>query len=208
MVWTITGAMQGRDPRLWRVTDAPAILRFFRGLGKHVVTFGGYGELGYERRGIVRDIALRVLNERPASEVIVHSGTLLRVGGHDGIAEVYAVARQLGITTTGLHPSVAMAFGDTHRVSHDCDHVFFVEDATWGGFSGPGRQPSASLLLQLALSDELVMIGGGKHAAEELAAFASCGIRARYFPAEMNHATTREWSARAGAGIGDFRGAA
>ena len=184
------------------------IRQFFDALGKHVIAFAGYGELGYERAGVVRDITLAVLAEWSPSDVVVHSGTLLRVGGHAGIAEVYAVARELGIMTTGIHPSVAMAFGDTHRVSPDCSHVFFVEDSTWGGLLDGSRDPSPTLRLHLDVSSELVVIGGGKHAADELAAFTERGLRTRSFPAEMNHATTLDWSARAGAAIDDLRGAA
>lgn len=156
----------------------------------------------------MRDIALAVLAEWSPAEVVVHSGTLLRVGGHAGIAEVFTVARELGITTTGIHPTVAKDFGDTHRVSPDCSHVFFVEDATWGGMLAGSQELSPTLRVHLDVSDELVVIGGGKHAADELAAFASRGIRTRYFAAEMNHATTLDWSARAGADIRDLRGAA
>ncbi len=209
---TIVGIMppraEGRDPRLWPVSDAATIRRFFSGLGKHVIAFAGYGELGYEREEVVREIALRVLAERAPSETVVHSGTLLRVGGHAGIAEVYSIARELGITTTGIHPSVAMKFGDTHRVSRDCQHVFFLEDTSWGGLLPGSLEPSPSLSLHLEVSHELVAIGGGKHAAEELLAFTSRGIEARYFAAEMNHATTLDWSARSGAGIHDLGGAA
>jgi hypothetical protein len=198
----------GRDPRLWTVSDSAAIRRFFDGLRKHVIAFAGYGELGYERREVVREVALGVLAEWDPSDVVIHSGTLLRVGGHAGIAEVYTIARELGITTTGIHPSVAMQFGDTHRVSPDCAHVFFVQDTTWGGVLPGTGELSPSLRLHLAVSDELVMIGGGKHAAEELQAFTSKGMRARYFPAEMNHATTLDWSARTGADIHELSGAA
>jgi CO/xanthine dehydrogenase Mo-binding subunit len=53
--------------------------------------------------------------------VIVHSGTLLRTGGHAGIAEVYSIARRLGITTTGVHPSVAMQFAEAFGC--DYEHV-------------------------------------------------------------------------------------
>ena len=156
----------------------------------------------------MRGIAREVLGEWPASEVVVHTGTLLRVGGHDGIAEVYASARELGIETTGIHPSVALGFAETHRVSPYCDHVFFVEDETWGGLLPDGVSPSRTLGLHLEVSDELVIIGGGKHAAGELKAFKESGKRVRFYPADMNHLTTRAWSESAGAEIRDLRGAA
>lgn len=200
--------LQGRDPRQWGVETAAAIRAAFARLAKHVIYFAGYGELGYEQEGCVRRVAAQVLAGGPASELLVHSGTLLRTGGHDGIAEVYTLARELGIETSGIHPSVAMGFADTHRVSPFCDHVFFVEDATWGGFLPGGMTPSPTLQLHLEVSHEVVVIGGGKHAADELRAFVSKGKQVRYFPAEMNHSSTREWCQRDGQEILDMRGAA
>jgi len=132
----------------------------------------------------------------------------LRVGGHDGIAEVYTVARELGIETTGIHPSVAMNFAETHRVSPACDHVFFVADQSWGGLLSGSEQPSPTLRIHLDVSDEIVVIGGGQHAAGELKAFISSGKRVRFYPADMNHTTTRQWAESAGARIEDMRGAA
>jgi len=200
--------LQGRDPRLWRVEGASAIRSVFESLGKHIIYFAGYGELGYEEEGRVRSITREVLGAWRATEVVVHTETLLRTGGHDGIAEVYALARELGIETTGIHPSVAMRFADTHRVSPYCDHVFFVEDETWGGLLPDGENPSSTLRLHLEVSDEIVLIGGGKHAAGELKAFKASGKRVRFYPADMNHRTTLMWSESAGAEIHDMRGAA
>jgi hypothetical protein len=199
---------QGRDPRLWKVETASSIRRLIASLNKHVIYFAGYGELGYEEESCVRRVALEVLNRFPPDKVLVHSGTLLRVGGHDGIAEVYRVARGLTMETSGIHPSISMAFADTHRVSPDCDHVFFVEDTTWGGFLDDSGRLSPTLELHLGVSDEIVVIGGGKHAADELQAFFHCGKPVRYFPAEMNYATTRQWATQAGITITDLRGAA
>ncbi len=200
--------MQGRDPRIWPVSDARAIARFFQALHKHVIYFSGYGELGYEHANIVRDVALAVFSEHEPDNLIALTGTLLRVGGHGGIAEVYDVARELGIRTAGIHPSVARRFAETHRVSPSCDDVFFVEDESWGGYLTALGEPSPTLRVHLDVADELVAVGGGKHAADELRAFFLRGTGVRYFPADMNHATTRAWSRRAGADIRDFRGAA
>jgi hypothetical protein len=184
------------------------IRQFITSLGKHVIYFAGYGELGYEEKDTVRCVALEVLSQCATHDVLVHSGTLLRLGGHDGIAEVYRVARELGIETSGVYPSVSMEFSDTHRVSPDCDHVFFVEDKTWGGCLNDSGELSPTLDLHLKVSDELIVIGGGKHAADELRAFFDCGKSVRYFPADMNHATTRQWARHAGLTITDFQGAA
>lgn len=199
---------QGRDPREWAVADAAAIEQFFASRAKHVLYFAGYGELGYEQIEEFRNVARTVLNERPAHTVLVHAGTLLRLGGHDGIAEIYRLAKEIGMETSGIHPSIAMDFAETHRVSPWCDHVFFVEDRTWGGFVDGTNRLSPTLRLHLTVSDEMVVIGGGKHAADELRAFAGAGKQVRYFPAEMNYSFTRDWAARAGVSLEDMRGAA
>jgi hypothetical protein len=201
-------ALQGKDPRLWPVEDVSIIRHFFASLGKHVIYFAGYGELGYEEVECVQRIAHQVLGEWTPSKVVMHVGTLLRVGGHNGIADIYVVARELGIETTGIHPSVAQDFADTHRVSPFCDHVFFVADETWGGLLEGGENPSQTLRLHLDVSDEIVVIGGGKHAAGELKAFVSSGKPVRFFAADMNHNTTRQWAESANVNIEDMRGAA
>jgi len=185
-----------------------SVKKFFAAAGKHVIYFAGYGELGYQDVNCVRRTALHVLTELAAPSVLVHCGTLLRSDGNDGIAEVYAVAKELGFETAGIHPSVARRFSSTHRVSPYCDHVFFVSDDTWGGFRQGTTIPSQTLSVHLAVSDEIIVIGGGKHAADEMRAFMAIGKAVQYVPAEMNHATTREWCSRIGADLLDPRGAA
>src|SRR5262249_55199589 len=95
----------------------------------------------------------------------------------------------------------------THRVSTFCDQVFFVEDEGWGGFTDSGEH-SSTLRMHLAVSDEIVVIGGGWHAAHELRAFFDAGKRVRYVPATMNRDTARNWCLRAGIERLDPRGAA
>jgi hypothetical protein len=200
--------VQGRDPRDWPVSDASSIRRFFEGLRAHVVCFSGYGELGYQQDGVVKEVAAGVLADWAPRDLIVLTGTLLRTGGQDGIAAVYEFARERGIRTAGIHPSAAQRFWETHRVSPWCDDVFFVEDGSWGGYLEGGSQPSPTLRVHLSVADELVVIGGGKHAADELKAFVEHGRRVRYFAAQMHHLTTQEWARGAGAEIRDLRGAA
>jgi hypothetical protein len=183
------------------------IQRFFGGRGKHVIAFAGFGELGYQDPTIVDRVVRSVLAAWEPHQVLVTSGTLCRANGHDGIAAVYAIAHGLGFGTAGIHPSVALSFAETHYVSAACEHVFWVEDSTWGGYIG-GTDLSPTLRAVLAVADELVVIGGGKHAADELEAFCSRGKRVRYFAAEMNHQFTNGWCARSGVRITDYRGAA
>jgi hypothetical protein len=183
------------------------IRRFFAGRRKHVIAFAGFGELGYEDPGIVDRVVRGVLEPWKRDQVLVTSGTLRRANGHDGIAEVYEIAQRLGFETAGIHPSVALDFAETHYVSAACEHVFWVDDPSWGGYSG-NKDLSPTLRAVLDVADELVVIGGGKHAADELEAFLAHGKKVRYFAAEMNHEFTDGWCHRSGVRITDYRGAA
>jgi len=183
------------------------IQRFFTGRRKHVIAFAGFGELGYQDPQIVDRVVRSVLGAWQPHQVLVTSGTLRRANGHDGIAEVYTIAQGLGFETAGIHPSVALDFADTHFVSAACEHVFFVDDPSWGGYQDD-KDLSPTLRAVLAVADELVVIGGGKHAADELEAFFTRGKSVRYFAAEMNHEFTNGWCDRSGVRITDYRGAA
>ena len=197
----------GVDPRRWSVSEPAQIRRFFAEQAKHVVYLAGYGELGYEDRAVVEGVVEDVLSDWPRSQILAHGGTLLRVDGQDGITLAHQVAKRFGVQTSGIHPSVAMRFHATHRVSTFCDQVFFVEDEGWGGFTDSGDH-SPTLRMHLDVSDEIVVIGGGWHAAHELKAFFDTGKRARYVPAVMNHDAARNWCRRAGIEMLDPRGAA
>ena len=72
------------------------------------------------------------------------------------------------------------------------------------------RVAVATLMLStlLAVSSELVAIGGGEHTAQEMAAFAARGKPVRFFPADMHHETMRRWSSEAGVNIPSYAGAA
>jgi len=199
---------RGRDPQGWGDQDLTAVREFFAQKHEHVIYFGGYAELGYQNEGHVPEIVSDVLSAWTASDVLAHGSTMIRNSGFDGIAEMFDTARQLGVDTSGIFPSVSRRFAATHRVPDDCHHVFFVEDETWGGCVPGTGQPSSSLGLHIEVSDEAVFIGGGKHAADELLAFAAAGKPVTYFPAEMNHRFARDWCRRNGKDEPDLRGAA
>jgi hypothetical protein len=200
--------MQAFGDALYSTTSASDIKRFFAAQSKYVISFAGFGELGYQDAGVVAHVAEEVLGHADLGRVLVNGGTLLRTDGQNGIGQIYRIAKEFGIETSGIHPSVALGFMKTHYPSPFCDHVYYIEDDTWGGFLAGTSEMSPTLRILLEVTDELVVIGGGKHAADELEAFVEHNKAVRYYPAEMNHEATREWCARSGTRIRDFRGSA
>ena len=160
-----------------RPTPGDEIRRFLRSRTKHVVSFAGFGELGYEDPTVLARVAREVLDPWRPQDVLVNSGTLRRVGGEDGVAQIFPLAKARGIETSGIHPSVALEFADTHPVSPHADHVFFVDDPTWGGFMDRHGKPSPTLEVILDVSDELVVIGGGKEPSGNKYSMSPCSSR-------------------------------
>jgi hypothetical protein len=191
-------------PRLWTPAEVRLQLASIR---KHRLAFGGFGELGYADTDVVRRIMPEVLGEWRHEDLLLIGGTMLREGGNAGIAVAFEIASDHGIETVAIHPGIALRFADTHRVSPFAEHVFFIDDDSWGGMDSTGR-PSPTLQTLLSISDEFVAIGGGVHTADEIRGFAGHGRTVRYFPAEMNHEWARRWADRAGADLGHDRGAA
>lgn len=190
-----------------RPLSPEALATAVRATGRSVLTFGGYGELGYEDEGAALALCEQELRRCDPAATLVATGTLITRGYRPGIAIVYPLARALGFTTIGVHPSVALAAGDRHRLADAVDRAYFVEDATWGGCDAAGR-PSNTLRALLAVTDRFVAIGGGEHTAQELRAFLAAGTPVRFHPAPMHAETARRWRARGGAAITDYRGAA
>ncbi|MEZ5534234.1 MAG: hypothetical protein R3F02_01290 [Thiolinea sp.] len=153
-------------------------------------------------------MAKPLLEAKNPKSVIVNTGTLLRTQGEEGIAVVYKLALKMGIETSGVHPGVALSCTGTHPPSPFEQHSFYVHDSSWGGFIEPYPTLSPTLKTMLAVSDELVVIGGGKHAADELEAFYRHGKKVSYFPAEMNHQSVQAWNQVASEKVEDLRGAA
>jgi hypothetical protein len=190
------------------VCSSEAIVTAIRGWHKYVVTFLGFGELGYED-SVALEAAIRdELRRHCPDQVIVNTGTLITEGFNRGIADVYEYARDSGFTTTGIHPSVALCYPKRHYLSPFVDHVFFVYDETWGGWLENVGQRSPTLETLMAVTDEVVVIGGGKHTAEEMQAFLDSNRPVRFYAAEMNHRVAREWFAGQGEPDVDYRGAA
>jgi hypothetical protein len=117
------------------------------------------------------------------------------------------VAKRKGFTTAGIVSTQAKA----HRVvlSPCVDIVFFVPDATWGGYL-PGTatlSPTSRALVQISTS--IVAIGGGEVARDESIAARKAGKRVQFLAADFNHGIARARAAQRGQPPPtDFRGAA
>jgi hypothetical protein len=177
------------------VLEPDEVVRGLRTGRKRVVTFAGYGELGYQDEPSLERATASVLRSFDPATTIVNTGTLLTEGFKAGIAAIYPVARGLGFETVGIHPSIALVHPKRHALAQAVNRVYFVGDPTWGGFLPGTRQLSQTLRTLLEASDELVAIGGGEHTAQEIEAFLAHGKPVRFFAAEMHRETTRLWCA-------------
>jgi hypothetical protein len=143
-----------------------------------------------------------VLSEFSPAKTIVNIGAT-----PEGIGAIYEMAKRKGFVTTGIVSSQAKE----HNValSTYVDHVFYVKDATWGGFVTGTKELSPTSKAMVENSQIIVGIGGGEVARDELIEAKRLGKNVRFIPADMNHQKARD-SARKKklAEPSDFRGAA
>jgi hypothetical protein len=178
------------------------IRAFFKSQQKTVLTFIGYSGAGYEDEASMRKEAERILGEFDPAKTIVNIGAT-----PDGIGAVYEIAKHKGFVTTGVVSSQARKYNA--KLSPYVDHVFYVEDATWGGFVSGTKELSPTSKAMVENSDIIIGIGGGEVARDELVVAKQLGKKVRFIPADMNHQKARE-SARKKKlpDPTDFRGAA
>jgi hypothetical protein len=170
---------------------AASVADFVKRQNKQVLTFAGFSGAGYEDPEAVLRIAARVLQqERPAR-------TLINIGATaEGIGQVYALAHERGFTTMGIVSSLAR---DSKATLSPCvDHVFFVADTQWGGLVPGTRRLSPTSAANVAVSRQMVVIGGGDIARDEALAARRKGTPVRFHPADMHHQAAREKAAKDG----------
>ena len=198
----LIGAMGcARAPSVREATPAD-IRAFMKAQGKTVVTFLGYSAAEYEDTAAMRQHATAALAEFDPATALVNIGAT-----PDGIGAVYEIARTRGFTTTGI---VSTQARDTKAaLSTHVDHVFFVNDSTWGGFVDAGSQLSPTSATMVEVSDHLIAIGGGDVARDELIGAQRAGKAVRFIAADMNHAIAIDRAKQRGQPIPtDFRGSA
>jgi hypothetical protein len=177
------------------------IRAFFQQRGQKVLTFLGYSGAEYEDPAAMLAQATKTLGDFDPQRTIVNiSATAV------GIGAVYEIAKRKGFTTTGIVSTQAR--DEKVPLAACVDHVFFVRDATWGGFL-PGTErlsPTSTAIVES--SDVVVAIGGGEVARDEVVAARRAGKEVRFIPADMNHRIGREKAEQKGQPAPtDFRGA-
>jgi hypothetical protein len=170
-----------------RHDTAQAAILAVRSLGKRIVTFLGFSGGGYEDPDEINRIMLERLGRFDPGSVVISAGAT-----PDGIGAVYRIAKRLGFDTLGIVSSVAEEEGADF--SRDVDTVHMVKDRSWGGLHEGVLSPTSIVMVQA--SDELIAIGGGEIARDEVEAARQAGKAVIYIRADMNHAAARSKAAK------------
>ena len=183
-------AALGCGPRMITKEASPEEIRgFFETKKMRVLTFLGYSAAEYEDKELMLKQAERILDQFDPANTIVNIGATA-----EGIGAVYETAKRKGFLTAGI---VSTQARDSNAALAPCvDVVFYVRDATWGGFlPGTGTlSPTSKAIVEN--SDVMVAIGGGEVARDELSSAKKFGKQVRFFPADMNHQIAREKALR------------
>lgn len=166
--------------RIVRPADADAVIACIREAGRSVVTFVGFSGAGYEDAAAVERVIAKLLDDLSPTSVLICAGAT-----PEGIGAVYPLAKKRGFTTIGIVSALAEKEGATF--SQDVDTVFVIADDTWGGLNADGKLSQTSAVM-LGAADEMIAIGGGEIARDEIAAAMAIGKKVRYIVADMNHA--------------------
>ena len=195
-------ALGCESPMTTRVASPEEIRAFFESKRMRVLTFLGYSGAEYEDKAMMLEQAARILDQFDPRTTIVNIGATV-----EGIGAVYETAKRKGFLTTGI---VSTQAKESEVALSPCvDIVFYVKDATWGGFI-PGTQnlsPTSKAIVEN--SDVVVAIGGGEVARDELIAARRSGKHVQFIPADMNHQIARDKALKKKRRAPtDFRGAA
>lgn len=178
-------------PRQVEVATPAQVRNHFAASGRTVVTFLGYSGAGYQDRAAMLRQADQVLAELDPGRTIVNIGATKQ-----GVGAIYELAKRRNFATTGIVSMEAKRAGA--ELSPCVDHVFFVDDTTWGGYL-PGTQTLAPTSeAMVSVSDRLIAIGGGEVARDELLAAKALGKPVTFIPSDMNHVIATKKAARRG----------
>jgi hypothetical protein len=176
--------------RIVRFSDPSAAVAAVRAAGLRVVTFLGFSGSGYDDAASVEKLVEQHLSRLDPATTIVCSGAT-----EEGIGAVYRLAKARGFATIGIVSSVAL--DDGARFSDDADTICVIEDDSWGGRRNDGSlSPTSTAMVHSA--DEMIAIGGGEIARDEIEAARGLGKPVRYEAADMGHAAARDAAQRKG----------
>jgi hypothetical protein len=185
-----------------REASAQQIQDFVRSQNKRVLTFVGYSGAEYQDPAAMRAAAEQVLSQHDPARTLVNIG-----GTASGIGAVYELAKRRGFGTMGIVSTLARDGGET--LSPCVDWVFFVRDDSWGGLLPGSTQLAPTSTAIVAVSHEMVAIGGGEIARDELRGARQAGKLVSFLAADMNHRIAIDKAAAKGQSAPtDFAGAA
>jgi hypothetical protein len=167
------------------------IRAFFDGRGMQTVTFMGYSGAKYEEPSVMLALAGKALEKYVPQRTIVLIGAT-----REGIGAVYDLAKSKGFTTAGIVSSQAKV--NNVPFSPCVDHLFVVEDATWGGIDPKTKRLSPTSAAMVENSDVMVAIGGGDIARDEMTAARRAGKPIEFHAADMNHKVALERAKKRG----------
>ena len=130
------------------------IRTYFKQQHKTVLTLLGYSGADYEDKAALLAHATEILDRADPKSTIVNIGAT-----SDGIGVVYELAKKKGFATSGIVSTQARE--SKASISPCVDVVFFVKDASWGGFIEGTERLSPTSTAMVEVSDRLVAIGGG-----------------------------------------------
>lgn len=198
-------------PAAWAEPCQPAVVKeatpaeirtFFDGRGMQTVTFMGFSGAEYEQPAAMLALAERTLAKYAPQKTIVLIGAT-----REGVGAVYDLAKSKGFTTAGIVSSQAKV--NKVPFSPCVDHVFVVEDATWGGIDPKTKRLSPTSAAMVENSDVMVAFGGGDIARDEMTAARRAGKPVEFHAADMNHKIALERAKKRGEPAPtDFRGSA
>jgi hypothetical protein len=189
LLWSATIAAEPCKPAVVKSAAPSEIKAFFD--DRQTLTFMGYSGAEYEDPAAMLAQAGRTLDKYPSQKTIVLIGAT-----REGIGAVYDLAKSKGFTTAGIVSSQAKA--NKVPFSSCVDHVFVVEDATWGGLDAKTKQLSPTSVAVVENSDVMVAFGGGDITRDELTAGRRAGKRIEFHAADMNHKIALERAKKRG----------
>jgi hypothetical protein len=180
LLWSPPAAAEPCKPAIVKEATPGEIRTFFDGRGLQTVTFMGFSGAEYEQPASMLALAGQTLDKYPPQKTIVLIGAT-----REGIGAVYDLAKSKGFTTAGIVSSQAKV--NNVAFSPCVDHVFVVEDATWGGIDPKTKRLSPTSAAMVENSDVMVAFGGGDIARDELTAARRAGKPIEFHAADMNH---------------------